>query len=200
MFFDAVCFGVDERNGLISTVNLLGLAGPPIIDLENVSFHKTNRSKQAINDRAIALVVAAIVLAAVVYFGFRMMRGLMMLGYVDSAIGRMKVLHGAETQFANEHPKRGYTCNLSELPQSSEVQRLLTGNGIDNGYAFEIAGCQAPSTGRRNSTYYTSAHPLHSGQPAFCSDQSEILKADYSGSVEECRWRGISITLIAGSA
>ena len=140
-----------------------------------------------------ALVVAAAVLAVAAYFGFRMMRGLTMLGYVDSAIGRMRVLYGAETQFAKEHPERGYTCNLSELPRSGEVQRLLTGNGIDNGYAFEIAGCQAPDAGKPNSAYYTSARPLHSGQPAFCSDQSGILKADYSGSVDKCRANGLPV-------
>ena len=140
-----------------------------------------------------ALVVAVAVVAVVAYFGFRMMRGLTMLGHVDSAIGGMRVLYGAETQFAKEHPERGYTCNLSELPRSGEVQRLLTGNGIDNGYAFEIAGCQAPDAGKPNSAYYTSARPLHAGQPAFCSDQSGILKADYSGSVDKCRANGLPV-------
>jgi hypothetical protein len=122
-----------------------------------------------------------------------MLWGLMTLGYVDSAIGRMRVLNVAETQFAKEHPERGYTCNLSDLPQSGEVQRLLNGNGINNGYAFEIDGCQSTDAGRPNSAYYTRAQPLHSGQPAFCSDQSGILKADYSGSVEKCRANGLPL-------
>ena len=73
------------------------------------------------------------------------------------------------------------------------VQRLLTGNGIDNGYAFEIAGCQAPDARRPNSAYYTSARPLHPGQPAFCSDESGTLKAEYSGSVEKCRANGLPL-------
>jgi hypothetical protein len=118
-------------------------------------------------DTQILLIAVTVILGTVGYLGFRMLWGLMMLGYVDSTIGRMRVLYGAETQFAKEHPERGYTCNLSELPRSGEVQRLLTGNGIDNGYAFEIAGCQAPDAGKPNSAYYTSARPLHSGQPAF---------------------------------
>jgi hypothetical protein len=138
-------------------------------------------------------VVIAAVLTVVGYFGFRMIRGLMMLGYVDSTIGQMRVLYGAEKQFAKEHPERGYTCNLSELPRTGEVQRLLTGNGVDNGYTFEIAGCQAPDGGKPNSAYYTSARPLHSGQPAFCSDQSGILRADYSGSIEKCRANGLPV-------
>ena len=117
----------------------------------------------------------------------------MMLGYVDSGIGRMRVLYAAESQFAKEHPARGYTCNLAELPKSGEVQRMLAGNGTDNGYAFEIEGCQAPGAGVPSSTYHTSARPLHSGQPAFCSDQTGILKADYSGSVEKCRANGLPL-------
>ena len=137
----------------------------------------------------VSLVIVAVVLI-VAYFGFRWMRGLMMLGYVDSAIGRMRALNDAEAQFAQAHASDGYTCALSQLPRSGEIQRLLTGNGIDNGYAFEITGCQAPDAGRRSSAYLTSARPLHSGQPAFCSDQSGILKADYSGSVEKCRANG----------
>jgi hypothetical protein len=69
---------------------------------------ETTRSQRSTN-RRIALVVAAIILGTVGYFGFRMMWGLMMLGYVDSAIGRMRGLYAAETQFAKEHPARGFT-------------------------------------------------------------------------------------------
>jgi len=143
--------------------------------------------------RKILLIAVAGILGTVGYIGFRMLWGLMMLGYVDSAIGRMRVLYAAESQFAKEHPERGYTCNLSELPQSGEVQRLLKGNGIDNGYAFEIDGCQTQDAERPTLAYYTLARPLHSGQPAFCSDQSGILKADYSGSVEKCRAKGLPL-------
>lgn len=141
----------------------------------------------------IALAVVAAILAIVPYFGFRLVRGLMLLGYVDSAIGTMRVLNGAETQFAKEHPDRGYTCDLSELPRTGDIQRLLSGHGIDNDYAFEIAGCQAPDAPRPNSVYSTIARPLHAGQPAFCSDQSGLLKADYSGSIEKCRANGLPV-------
>jgi hypothetical protein len=117
----------------------------------------------------------------------------MMLGYVDAAIGRMRALNDAEVKFAQTHPRVGYTCALSQLPESGEIQRLLTGSGIDNDYAFEIAGCQAPDAAGPNGAYYTTARPLHSGQPAFCSDQSGILKADYGGSVEKCRANGVPL-------
>jgi hypothetical protein len=84
---------------------------------------KTATSKGS-TTRRIALAVVVVVQTVIAYFGVRMMWGLMMLGYVDSAIGRMRVLYAAENQFAKEHPARGYTCELSELPQSSEIRRL----------------------------------------------------------------------------
>lgn len=153
---------------------------------------KTEASKTS-TARKIGLFAVAVVLAVVGYFGFKMMWGLMMLGYVDSAIGRMRVLNAAETQFAKEHPALGYTCKLSELPSTAEIQRLLAKGSIDNGYAFEITGCHAPEAQPPNSGYYITARPVHSGQPAFCSDLSGIVKADYSGSVERCRSNGVPL-------
>lgn len=149
---------------------------------------KTASDKRFAVNKIFLVIVGAVVIVAG-YFGFRWMRGMLMLGYVDSAIGRMRTLSAAETQFAQMYPAVGYTCEFSQLPPSEDVQRVLRRNGTDNGYRFEIAGCQAPN-GKPNSAYYTSARPLHSGQPAFCSDQSGILKADYSGSVEKCRMNG----------
>jgi len=139
------------------------------------------------------IVTVALVLSVAGYFGFRWMRGLMMLGYVDSAIVRMRLLYTAETQFAKAHPALGYTCTLSQLPPSDEIQRLVARNRIENGYAFEVAGCEPPDAERPNPTYSITARPLHSGQPAFCSDQSGIIKADYGGSVEACRANGVPL-------
>jgi hypothetical protein len=140
----------------------------------------------------IALPVVAVVIV-LGYFGFRMIWGLMMLGYVDSAIYRMRVLSAAEAQFAKTHPELGYTCSFSQLPSSDETVRRVAENRIDNGYAFEIDGCEAKGVAKPNATYYLTARPLHSGQPAYCSDQSGILKADYNGSVERCRTSGVPL-------
>jgi hypothetical protein len=138
----------------------------------------------------LAVVAVVIVLG---YFGFRMIWGLMMLGYVDSAIYRMRVLSAAETQFAKMHPELGYTCSFSQLPSSDETVRRVAKNRIYNGYAFEIGGCQAQGVAKPNAMYYLTARPLHSGQPAYCSDQSGILKADYNGSVDRCRTSGVPL-------
>jgi hypothetical protein len=120
------------------------------------------------------------------YFAFRTMRGLMMLGFVDSAIGRVRVISAAETMFAKAHPELGYTCTLSQLPRSEEITGLLAQNQIDNGYAFDIIGCHAAVPENPNATYYVIARPVHAGEPAFCSDQSGVLMSDEGGSVEKC--------------
>jgi hypothetical protein len=143
--------------------------------------------------RTIRSAVVLMVVGLAGFFAFRMMWGLMKLGHVDSAIGRMRALSTAESQFAKVHPEFGYTCTLSQLPPSPEIARLIAKRGTDNGYVFEILGCQMPTRDRPNSTYYSTARPLHSGQPAFCSDQSGVLRADYSGSIERCRTNGVPL-------
>jgi hypothetical protein len=143
---------------------------------------RTGRSKA----RTLSLILVAAAVAVFGYFAFRTMRGMMMLGYVDSAIGRVRVVYAAEAQFAKEHPELGYTCAFSKLAPSEEITRIMAKNRIDNGYAFEIIGCQVEGSKKPNSTYYVTARPLLTGQPAFCSDQSGILMSDAGGSVEKC--------------
>jgi len=113
-----------------------------------------------------------------------------MLGFVDSAIGRVRVISAAQTEFERAHPELGYTCEISQLPRSEEITRLLAKNRIDNGYVFEIVGCEAAAPKKPNATYYVTARPLHAGQPAFCSDKSGILRSDEGGSVEKCVAKG----------
>jgi hypothetical protein len=147
---------------------------------------KSERSGKS-QAREVSLIVVVVAVSIFGWLAFRWMRGLMMLGFVDSAIGRVRVISAAETQFTKTHPELGYTCTLSQLPRSEEITRLLAQNRIDNGYAFDITGCQAAVPEKPNTVYYVTARPLHTGQPAFCSDQSGILMSDDEGSVEKCR-------------
>ena len=136
--------------------------------------------------RRFTLLIVAAALCVLGYFAFRTLRGLMMLGYVDSAIGRVHVLYAAEAQFSKENPELGYTCTLSQLPRSEQTTRLLARSEIDNGYAFEITACQAAGPKKPNTTYQVGARPLHAGQPDFCIDQAGILMFDEKGSTEKC--------------
>jgi len=117
----------------------------------------------------------------------------MRLGYVDSAIGSMRTLVAAETKYAQAHPEVGYTCSMSALPSDEFkiVEQLR--NGTRNGYAFQIGGCQVAHAKRPNEKYQLTARPLLKGMPAYCSDQSGIVKYDESGSVQECLESGVPL-------
>jgi hypothetical protein len=106
------------------------------------------------------------------------------LGYVDSAIGSLRVLMSSETKFAQTHPNIGYACTLSALPTDDLTAELFK-NGRRNGYAFEI-NCLVEEAKRPTTRYQLTARPLVPGMPAFCSDQTGVVKYDESGSIEKC--------------
>jgi hypothetical protein len=125
--------------------------------------------------------------------GWIFLSRLMRLGYVDSAIGSMRTLVAAETKYAQAHPEVGYTCSMSALPSDEFkiVEELR--NGRRNRYAFQIAGCQVADAQRPNGKYQLTARPLVKGMPAFCTDQSGIVKYDENGSVPKCLESGVPL-------
>lgn len=120
------------------------------------------------------------------------LQGLLGLGYVDSAIGSMRTLVAAEEMFAKAHPNLGYTCTISELPPDPVIASPAK-NGQRNGYSFEITGCGDSSGQRPDPGYTLTARPLHKGLPAFCTDQSGVLRSDENGSVEKCLKSGVPL-------
>jgi len=142
--------------------------------------------------RRVHIFVLIAVLSLLGWMVFRRERGLLMIGYVDSAIGRMRSVAAAEEQFAKAHPDVGYTCTLSHLPSNGQILRLAK-DGKDNGYFFDIVGCQSTGPQKPNSMYRVIARPLPSGLPAYCSDQSGILRYDEGGSVEKCMADGVPL-------
>ena len=102
------------------------------------------------------------------------------LGRVDSAIASMRELVSNENAFAHDHPKQGYSCRLEDVIANTAIK-----DGKRAGFAFEISNCTASGSGP-NTTYRVTARPLRSQLPAYCADQSGILKVDYGGSVATC--------------
>jgi hypothetical protein len=136
----------------------------------------------------VLIIVGLVVLGWIAIYYFR---GSLMLGYVDSAIGSMRAIVAAEGRFAEAHPGLGYTCALSELPPDRLIGRLVN-SGNRNGYAFEISGCQVGGKDP-NKRFQVTARPLHKQMPAFCSDQSGILRSDESGSPAKCLESGVPL-------
>lgn len=114
------------------------------------------------------------------------------VGYLDSAIGTMRTLVAIETKYAQTHQKIGYTCSLSALP-SDELTAGLVKNERRNGYEFKIGGCLVGDAKRPNGRYRLTARPLLSGMPAFCADESGVLKYDESGSIQSCLESGVPL-------
>jgi|GEM_PF-739380 len=111
------------------------------------------------------------------------------LGYVDSAIGSVRAIVAEEKHFAQAHPDLGYTCTLSEL-SANELIGGLVKSGRRNGYAFEITGCRTEGRKEPNLSYQVTARPLHKQMPAFCTDQSGVLRSDEDGSPAKCLQSG----------
>jgi hypothetical protein len=135
--------------------------------------------------RSITAVMVAIFLIWLVYSHFMGLRG---LGYVDSAIVTMRTLVADENEFARSRPTLGYTCKLTDITPDP-----ILAEAHKNEYVFEISDCLPQEKRGPNRSYQVTARPSHPDRPAFCSDQSEILRADYQGSVLNCLKSGVPL-------
>lgn len=117
---------------------------------------------------------------------FQEMRG---IGYVDSAIAILRVVASRQSAFADDHPNQGYTCRFSDLANSKSLEFFQKGN-TKNGYRFEIRACKPGIRGEANRSYLMLARPLHKDFPAFCLNESGVVRVDRSGSSEDCLSRG----------
>jgi hypothetical protein len=144
--------------------------------------HKTG-SRPATRARKpwVRLMIFGLGVIVIGWFVVRYFVRLRALGYVDSAIVTMRTLVADENSFAQAHPNLGYTCKLADISTG-----IVMEGGGKNGYIFEITDCRAKARGGPNISYLVTARPLHPEMPAFCSDQSSILKADYNGSAINC--------------
>ena len=172
---------------------LLVLVLTTILGIEQLSRsrrHTGTFHKQKL--RGVLLIVGCLGLAGIGWFAVTAFRNLVMLGYVDSAIGSIRAVVAGETKFAEAHPELGYTCKLSALPADELIAELVE-NQRKNGYKLEITGCQATAGKGPNVTYQVTLRPLRAGMPAFCSNESGILKLDSDGSVQKCLEGGLPL-------
>src|ERR1700680_896979 len=127
---------------------------------------------------------AAIVFAVVAISGWIIIpyfRGLRNLGYVDSAIFTLRTLVAAESHFAEAHPSFGYACAISDLASSdldsNRMLKELAKSEQRNGYSFELICSVGTRTGARRA-FQVTVRPLHADMPAYCTDQSGVVRAD----------------------
>jgi type II secretory pathway pseudopilin PulG len=110
----------------------------------------------------------------------------------SSAVASVRSVIAAEVSYSNTHSDRGYTCSLSDLAQDQLIPSNLA-NGQRNGYAFELMNCSSGTSGGTNVKFQVVAYPLTpnaTGVRAFCSDESNVVRTDLTGSAQECFLNG----------
>lgn len=136
--------------------------------------------------------IALLALCLTGWISFKYVRSMITLAYIDSAIVRIRSVMSAQVEFARANPQVGYACALSQLPGDDELWRGLK-RGEVNGYAFQITGCEAPGVGKPHWMYQIIARPMHRGLPAYCADQSGVLKQAQGSRAEECLISGVPL-------
>jgi hypothetical protein len=134
-------------------------------------------------------VVIGLVLGACIWITIYYLRPAMRLGYVDSAIGTLRMVNSAERHFAQTHLERGYACAFADLA-SNELPSGIATSGQRNGYAFELTCPSGDASGRR---FQITARPLEKDLAAYCSDQSGMVRYDESGSTARCMLGGTGL-------
>jgi len=116
-----------------------------------------------------------------------------------SAVGSVRTLNTAEVTYSSTYPDLGFNCTLGNFgPPAGSASATSTAAGLidsvlasgtKSGYTFVLTGCSAAGSTTINVTYQSQGAPVaigQTGQRAFCSDQSGVIKYDASGSGTTC--------------
>ncbi len=113
-----------------------------------------------------------------------------------SAQKSLQTILSAENMYESNYPTNGFACAINQLggdpksgPPSAMSAQLIQpdlASGIKSGYIFNIANCSKINAGGtdRITGYSLTAIPQTvgaTGDRAFCSDQSGIIKFDPAG-------------------
>jgi type IV pilus assembly protein PilA len=111
----------------------------------------------------------------------------------SSAVASIRTILTAQMSYSESHPESGYACSLSALSDAQMIDSVLA-SGQKNGYRFEITGCEAEPTGGANKKYQVVAYPItpnQTGNRAFCSDESAVIKQRSGRSAQSCLESGV---------
>ena len=116
----------------------------------------------------------------------------------SSAVGSIRTINTGQVTYASTYPDMGFTCSLASLGPPSGSTAGSTGgglidavlaSGVKSGYTFALTSCTAAGSTTINVTYSSTGVPTapgQTGQRAFCSDQSGVIKYDAGGSGSSC--------------
>ena len=111
-----------------------------------------------------------------------------------SAVSALRSFNTAEIAFAQAHPAVGYTCSVEELSHiwgiSGDLDQVRK-----NGYLVTLQGCASAKANGPVTKYQVVAYPTpgKARLPAFCSNESDVIKIDWSGSPQDCLKKGADL-------
>lgn len=126
----------------------------------------------------------------------RSMADTAILSNENSVVSSVRTLNTAEIAYAQAHRETGYTCSISDLSGVWGISADLA-HGRKNGYVFELQGCSAAKANGPIVKYQLTAYPAVAnkvGTPAFCSNESDVIKVARSGSRQECLRSGVDLS------
>jgi hypothetical protein len=113
-----------------------------------------------------------------------------------SVVSSMRTLNMAEIAYGQAHRNAGFTCSLSELSGVWGISGDLAA-GKKNGYIFELKNCSAAKPGGPIARYQLLAYSAQSKQaaaPAYCSDESDVIRVVPNGSPQDCFETGTALS------
>jgi len=119
----------------------------------------------------------------------------------NSVVTSVRTLNTAEIAYSQAHPKVGYTCSLLDLRAAWGISEDLAA-GHKNGYTFKLQGCAADKAvgpivkyQLLASPWLDPAMPGKAAAPAFCSDQSDVIRIAPNGSAQDCLKTGVDLSV-----
>jgi Domain of unknown function (DUF4190) len=113
----------------------------------------------------------------------------------NSAVSSVRSLNIAEIAYSQAHKDEGYTCSLAHLSSAWGLSADLA-SGKKNGYIFRVQDCSSAKPNGPIVKYRVVAYPTVPGKnavPAYCSDESDLIRVARSGSPLECLERGADL-------
>lgn len=113
-----------------------------------------------------------------------------------SPVAALRKLNTAEIAYSQGHRANGYTCSLADLAGAWGISRQLA-TGKKNGYVFQFQRCTAEKANGPIVKYQLVAYPEgpeYNGRPAYCSDQSDVIRVARNGSGNDCLRAGVELS------
>lgn len=110
------------------------------------------------------------------------------------SVSKLRPINTLQSDCASAHPTKGFACELPPLKSLSarkdtdyDSEHFLV-SGVQYGYKFAVASCQADPA-QRMIHYQLTAVPVDPGKSgfrAFCTDDSGVIWSDEDGSASNC--------------